>query len=318
MNGQLRELDRRVEAVKIEAFAPSTRRTRNSQWRQYEQFCVKFHLQLMPMSSENICRYLVWRSGSVSYVTLNNDLSALNVLRKLNGYTTNLREDYAVQLTLKGLRRILGDVSTPMDPLSPQDLLKIRHWVDDKSSLQWGAWTAILLTFRTLLRKGHFLSDGHEDIELLSRQEVHWEPWGIRIVIARSKTIQFGQRHYEAPVSICKGSLCAVSALRRYWSMCPAAPHCSILSDSMGTPLNYKYVLATLKRWTHKAGINKTVGMHSLRRGMATFMKDCGFSLLDIQAAGDWQSLSVLSYLSTSSARRRYIDNTIVSSFPVN
>lgn len=316
MKDELRELDKRVGAVKLEAFAPSTQRTRGSQWNVYERFCDRFSLQVIPMSAENVCRFLVWKCGDVSYVTLNNYVSSLNVLNKLNEGTINLRDDYTVQLTLRGLRRILGDRSSPVEPLLPSELLRIRRWVNDAIPEEWGAWTCILLAFRTLLRKGHFVSDGNEDIELLSRSEVQWKPWGINIVISRSKTIQFGQRHFETPVSYCKGELCAVTALRKYWSRCPASPIGSILCDESGRPMKYKYVLSTLKKWAAKAGIKKTVGLHSLRRGMATFMKDCGFSLLDIQSAGDWQSLAVLSYLSTSPDRRRHIDATTASFFP--
>lgn len=54
---ELQLLDDKVKAVKLEAFAPSTRRTRNSQWKIYEQFCEKIHLPMIPMLSENTCRF---------------------------------------------------------------------------------------------------------------------------------------------------------------------------------------------------------------------------------------------------------------------
>lgn len=89
-----------------------------------------------------------------------------------------------------------------------------------------------------------------------------------------------------------------------------------ILSDSKGEPIRYCDALRLLKMWCEKANIKKNVGLHSLRRGMATYMKDLGYSLLDIKAAGDWQSLSVLRYLTTSVERKRDVDLAIARTFP--
>lgn len=122
MNESLKRLDQNVQAVKLEAFAPNTRRTRASQWRVYEKFCAEFNLSYYPITSENTSRFLVWKSSSVAYVTLNNYVSALNVFRKINGEKTDLREDFAVNLSLRGLRRILGDVSLPVDPIASKGL----------------------------------------------------------------------------------------------------------------------------------------------------------------------------------------------------
>lgn len=91
-------------------------------------------------------------------------------------------------------------------------------------------------------------------------------------------------------MNYCGGALRAALALRNYWRLCPGDAHSPILSDGKRMPVQYKTALGLLKKWASKAGVNKTVGLHSLRRGMATHMKELGFSLLDIQAAGDWSS----------------------------
>ena len=69
-----------MDFVKLQAFAPSAQRTRQSQWRQYYKFCETFQLDPFPVSPSNVCRFLVNASESVSYVTLNNYVSALNAL----------------------------------------------------------------------------------------------------------------------------------------------------------------------------------------------------------------------------------------------
>lgn len=136
------------------------------------------------------------------------------------------------------------------------------------------------------------------------------------VTISSSKTIQFGEWKFESPVYECGGHLCAVDCLRSFWSCYLAPKGSSILSDGTGKPILYSDALRLLKSCCVMAGIKKNVGMHSLRCGMATHMKNLGYSLLDIRAAGDWQSLSVLRYLSTSVEGKRDIDCAISLSFP--
>lgn len=109
----LRDLDEKVSAVCMEAFAPSTMKTKAAQWRVYEQFCELYDLQPLPIEVENVCRFLVYKSDTVCYTTFNNYVSALNILSKTDKGSCDLRDDFAVSLTLQGLRRILGDSSLP-------------------------------------------------------------------------------------------------------------------------------------------------------------------------------------------------------------
>ena len=60
------------------------------------------------------------------------------------------------------------------------------------------------------------------------------------------------------------------------------------------------------------AGIAKKVGFHSLRS--ATFMHKLNIPLTAIQAAGDWQSLCVLKYLTTYFQDKKDIDLFVSSS----
>lgn len=108
--------------MKEEAFAESTNRVRRSQWRKYRQFVEKWGLQYLPVSSINLCRYMFeLASQGLAYVTINNYVSGVNLLSKLNG-GEDLREGFGVGLMLRSLKRILGCVSKPKDPLLPEDL----------------------------------------------------------------------------------------------------------------------------------------------------------------------------------------------------
>lgn len=72
-------------------------------------------------------------AGSLCYSSINNYLSGLNLLSKLNG-GDDLRIDFGVSLMLKGLQRILGSEVKPKDPLLPQDMFQMV----DLSNHQYG------------------------------------------------------------------------------------------------------------------------------------------------------------------------------------
>lgn len=86
------------------------------------------------------------------------------------------------------------------------------------------------------------------------------------------------------------------------------------ISDTGGTGVPYRFALELLKKWCAIVCPGKDVALHSLHRGMATEMSNLGISLLDIQKAGDWQSLCVLRYLSSSLNRRLDIKKLVSNS----
>ena len=154
-----------MDFVRLQAFAPSTRRTRQSQWNQYFKFCELTRLEPFPVLPSNVSRFLVHVSEQVSFTTLNNYVSALNALLRPRSDFTDLRQDYGLILVLRGLRCIKGDATEPMDPLLPSDLLKIHQVVNHSDSLEHLVWIIVVLAFRTLLRKSHFVLD-HNDTRL--------------------------------------------------------------------------------------------------------------------------------------------------------
>lgn len=55
----------------------------------------------------------------LKYSTINNEVSALVLLGKLNDCPYDLRGDFDIHLTMKALRRILGDETDAKDELFP-------------------------------------------------------------------------------------------------------------------------------------------------------------------------------------------------------
>ena len=265
-----------------------------------------------------MCRFLVSVGDRLSFSTLNNYVSALNSLGRHTDSDFDLRKDYGVTLLLRGFKRIKGDMSNPKDPLLPADLKKLYGFVDFTDAFQSLVWLIVLLAFRTLLRKSHFVATSELDYEhLLRKGDVSFHPWGCKITVNSSKTIQFHERCFEIPVNYAKHPLCAASLLKEHLSSSNKASTDFLFttkSRGVHTPVSYSSALNWLKTWTRLAGLNKDIGFHSLRRGAASFMHSLDISLISIQKAGDWQSLCVLDYLSVDFSHKQKVENLVSSS----
>lgn len=307
-------MKRGVKELRKFAWADSTRKTRDSQWRKYLCYCERVAVTPLPLDMDIVSTFLLHMAlQGLKYSTINNQVSALILFAKLNDSWCDLRSDFNLQLTLKALRRIIGDSSESKDELFPIELLKIFDQVNLKMDNELCIWTGILFLYRSLLRKGHVFS-GEFNENLLKRSEVQFTDYGLLVTVSRSKTIQCSERTVQIPVCRVIGPFCIVSLLERFVSHFPVPSDSPLLSrivDDKLVLVSYSTALSSLKRWGMTAGIQKDLGMHSLRRGAATVMSMAGFNLEDIKDRGDWRSIAVLRYLAYPLRRKIAIDQKI-------
>lgn len=250
----------------------------------------------------------------MAYVSINNQVSAIVTLAKLNGSDVDIRSDFNIRLTMAGLRRILGDTPSPKDELLPSDLVKMRRFVNPNDFTEWSTWIGVVFLYRSMLRKCHVFSDEF-DYNMLARRDIEFTHYGMMVSVSRSKTIQFRERIHEIPISRGGGSLCAVSLLKAYFHEFPtilSAPLLSRFKDGKLIKVTYKKALSFLKTWAKSAGVQKDVGMHSLRRGSATLMSLGGIPIEHIKNRGDWKSSAVLQYLAYPVHQKLSIEEKIV------
>lgn len=77
----------------------------------------------------------------------------------------------------------------------------------------------------------------------------------------------------------------------------------------------YRDVLRFLKESVLMLGIPpERFGLHSLRRSRAMYLQSLGVPLYEIQLLGDWRSMAVLLYLSSTYERKIEIQHVVVSS----
>ena len=249
-----------------------------------------------------------------------NYLSAVSQLHKLYGYDAQFTSNYVVKFTLAGLRRLMGDPQPNRPTLHVQDPLAMYKVVDVKNVEERAMWACIVLGFRSLLRKSNMLWSHASDKHILKRAAVNFFPWGMLLTVSSTKTIQYGQRTINIPITAAPGSpLCAVFWVQQHLvdvpSTTPDTPLFQIPKGSSQVPLSYSKVLGYLKTLLRKTGRDsENVGVHSLRRSGACYMHSIGLTLEDIRQAGDWQSLAALIYLARPLQGRIETDRRVAAS----
>ena len=285
--------------LRASCWSVATWKTRRSQWKKYLLFCEDQELEAIPASVETVCLYISFLTFTFKYSSITNYVSAIWILHQWFDTTSPAKGSFLVKCTMLGARRLLGSAVTQMDPLMPDDLLRVFSTLSMKDPWDVLFWCIVTLSFRCLLRKSHLTASPH----VIQAEDVSLTSYGLDITINSSKTIQFKERKVVVPIIKSSGPLCPIKWIRRYRR---AVPSTTALLCKPGTqsPPTYVWYLNKLRSACKTAGLSGHYGSHSLRRGSATFLSRIGMPLHDIRIYGDWRSLSVLLYLSADKATR--------------
>lgn len=316
----LAELDSEVGKTIMAAWSRNTLSTRNSQWQSYLNFCFAFGLKGLPATDLTVARFLLYKAKAVKYVTLNNYLSAIISLHKFYGFDQKFREKYFIKMVMDGLKARLGQQVSQKQPLSTDQLLQMYRIVDKASRKERVMWAAIVVSFRTLLRKSNLLPDklDGESEHLVLRRDVESTDYGYCINVYSTKTLRHRERVLKLPVVRTPGSpLCAATALD-YVFQHGIPSSASPLFVYQKFPILYADVLKYLKYLVKSIGLNPNeAGLHSLRRSGAQFLQSIGVPLSEIMFMGDWRSMAVLTYLVTTFDKKVEIEKQAAKSLQV-
>lgn len=321
MKVDLAAIDRGISGSIASAWAPSTLRTRNSQWAKFLGFCMDNNLVPLPALETTVARFLYYISQSCTYTTVNNYLSAIMVLHRFFGYEATYRESYYLKLLLTGIDNNSRSGHGPKDCLSPSQLRTMYSNIDFSDINHHTMWACVILGFRSLLRKSNLVPTSAQDLShVLRRSDVYFTPDGLRLIVRSSKNRKANENDLVIPISFTRKSpcFCAASMLATHISRTPRPPDNPLFYkiDRKGSlsPLLYKDLLGFIKGLA--TCIQKRpsdLGTHSLRRSGATFLSQIGVPLHEIRTVGDWKSLAVLAYLVTPIERKEQIDGYAAS-----
>ena len=295
-------LDDAVALALSNAYASSTLATRKSQAAKYLQFCRLLQTSPLPISVNNLCRYCVFLGRTLRYSSILNYLDGLRWLHVMFDLPPPPLSHCRVQLTLRGLKRLLSASVQRKLPITPTILLALRDVMDFSLPLHRALWAAFLLGFFTFFRKSNIIPPSHSQFsptKHLSRSDFHFTSWGLIVSVKWSKVIQFRERTLLIPlVSIPSHALCPVHALREFFDTCPApaSSPAFVLPTATGLrSISYSSFTKHLKDLLRLAGLNPdNYSGHSFRRGGATYASSLGISHELIQLQGDWASTAYL------------------------
>lgn len=317
--GDLDQLDRLVFNNIASAWSVNTIATRSSQWKRFLTFCIDHGLTPLPASPRTIARFLSDLAVTSKYSTIVNYLSSVTTMHKFYGFEPEFRDSYYLTMAIKGIKVNIGSEVRQKVALTPQQLLNMYLFVLISDQFESVCWSAIVFSFRTLLRKSHFLpeSSGYTP-HLLSRNQIEFFPDYMTVVVSSSKTDRSGGKPRKMVIyKTAQDPLCAVNWTELHFSSTPAPQSGLFVKQHKDgyVPLLYCDVLQFLQKLVTFIGLDPhDAGLHSLRRSGASYLNSIGVPLPDIKMIGNWKSNAVFEYIKSSDARMMSIQQLVACS----
>jgi len=184
-----------------------------------------------------------------------------------------------------GIRRVNGSIQTGKKPLLINHLKSIINVIDKENNEEIKKSrdkSIILIGFGGGFRRTELISINYEDLEFV--------PEGLKIIIRRSKTDQFGEGMVKGLPYFTNVNYCPVINLKKWLEISkiksgPIFRRFSKGSSITNNRLTDQSVVLLIKQYLNLAGIeNKNFAGHSLRSGFATVAAESGASERSIMA----------------------------------
>tara|TARA_B100000945_G_scaffold297800_1_gene277169 strand:+ start:345 stop:1301 length:957 start_codon:yes stop_codon:yes gene_type:complete len=263
----------------------NTLRAYQADFKDFSAFCFKNGLSSMPTEPKILSIYLTYLSKSSKFSTLKRRIASISVIHKMKGHYLDTKHPIIME-NLHGIKRTLGAKQISKKPILINDLKLIINVIDQikikdktglkelkaKSSDVKRDKAIILLGFAGGFRRSELVNIDYEDIEFVQE--------GVKIIIKRSKTDQYGEGTIKAIPYFDNEKYCPVKALKNYMNYGFAKSNKGKIFD-----ISDKSVALIIKKYAEKAGLDsaKYAG-HSLRSGFATSAAEFGAEERNIMA----------------------------------
>ena len=279
--------------------AINTIRAYKSDFKDFGAFCAKNSFKILPTEPKTVSLYLTSLSMKEAKMsTLRRRLVSIGVIHKLKGHYLDTKHPIIIE-NLMGISRKKGNYQLGKKPILINQLKAIINVIDNnkkKEIKKIRDKTIILIGFGGGFRRAELVYIDFEDLEFVTE--------GVKIIIKRSKTDQFGEGMIKGIPYFSNKTFCPVLHLKKWIDLS------SIKSGPLFRKFNKGYGLSNkrltdqtvallLKEYLTDAGIeNKNYSGHSLRSGFATASAESG---------ADERSIMAMTGHKTTQMVRRYI-----------
>ena len=301
------QLDAEISHFRSLTYAESTKKSYSCHRRQYIQFCSEMGYRAVPVTQETLLRYTVFLARRLTVASVRKYLNVVRLLHLEHGFPNPLRENWFLDTLLKGVSREKGLSVKRKLPISPEILLKIKSLLNFNLILDSMFWAACTTAFFGFFRKSNLFPPSatkFDNTKHLCRSDFSLFHWGLLLNIRWSKTIQFKERTFQAPLPLLKyHPLCPVAAVVHAFALTPLANSegpAFLKEGPRGlVPISPELFVKILRGLlTHLGLAAHEFSGHSFRRGSASWAIQQGIPGEIIKILGDWKSDAYLAYLS--------------------
>jgi len=278
--------------------ANNTLRAYKSDFKDFGVFCTKHGLNSLPTEPKIVSLYLTHLSKTSKISTLRRRLVSISMVHKLKGYYLDTKHPIIVE-NLMGIKRLRGSIQKGKKPILINHLKSIINVINEQKFhdiKKLRDKSIILIGFGGGFRRSELISIDYEDIEFV--------PEGVKIIIKRSKTDQFGEGMIKGLPYFRNELYCPVINLKKWLEISQIKSGPIFRRFSKGLTMTQKRltdqsVVLLMKEYLNLAGIeNKNYAGHSLRSGFATVAAESG---------ADERSIMSMTGHKTTQMVRRYI-----------
>ena len=279
--------------------AKNTVRAYKSDFEDFGLFCVKNGFQSLPSDPKAVSLYLTHLSTKdIKISTIKRRLVSIGVIHKTKGHYLDTKHPVIIE-NLMGIKRRKGTIQKGKKPLLINNIKEIINVINKEKEAEIKKLrnkALLLIGFSGGFRRNEIVSLDLEDIEFVFE--------GVKIIVKKSKTDQFGEGMTKGIPHFEKSLYCPVTNLKKWINFSKIRTGPIFVKFSKGPKitrqrLTDQSVALIIKEYLFKAGIDsKNYSGHSLRSGFATSAAEAG---------AEERSIMAMTGHKTTDMVRRYI-----------
>tara|TARA_B100000902_G_scaffold307969_1_gene296967 strand:- start:1299 stop:2255 length:957 start_codon:yes stop_codon:yes gene_type:complete len=277
----------------------NTIRAYKSDFSDFGLFCAKNGFKSLPSEPRIVSLYLTHLSTKNSKIsTIKRRLVSIGVIHKLKGHYLDTKHPSIIE-NIMGIKRRKGSSQRGKKPILISNLKILINAIDQQKNNEIKRFrdrSIILIGFSGGFRRNEIVSLNHDDLEFV--------PEGLKIMLRRSKTDQYGEGTLKGLPYFENPEYCPVISIQKWLKLSKIDDGPVFRRFIKGSKLSEKRltdqtVALLIKKYLELAGIDsKNFSGHSLRSGFATSAAESGAEERSIMAMTGHKSTEMV---------RRYI-----------